>query len=258
MKNKYVVYGCIVGNYDRVFPPVKTTPGVDYILFTDDSNLSVNGWDVRALDASVSTDPSTINRYYKFFGHQILSEYDVSVYIDGNIRVLEDLSTLLKEFKDSKCAIGFHKHYRRENVQEELLAAGRANKINNIEIAQRQVNRYLENGMPQDLLLTENFIIYRNHSSERLDEAMSAWWHELINYSNRDQLSLGFVRWKHNLKTHIYLWNPRIDNEFYYVYPHNFESTLGSIRRYIRIRRFDSRKYLAAYYLFDRFLSKLM
>ena len=45
--NKNVVYSAVFGRCDIVSAPKVKTPGVDYILFTDDPAIDAPGWEIR-------------------------------------------------------------------------------------------------------------------------------------------------------------------------------------------------------------------
>lgn len=89
-----VVYTAIFGGYDRL-APVSNYPGCDFVCFTDDATLSVDGWriiHVAASDTGLTT--AALNRIYKMLPHRFLADYNQSLYVDGNIRVVADPSFL--------------------------------------------------------------------------------------------------------------------------------------------------------------------
>ena len=47
-------------------------------------------------------DPTRNARKYKILPHRFLSEYDISIWIDGNIKVRGDVNELLEYLNDCK------------------------------------------------------------------------------------------------------------------------------------------------------------
>ena len=96
MTTRILVYTCVFGGYDRVYPPVHRDPAIDYVLVTDDPAMSVAGWRTLAVDRERFGSEKAPNRHFKMLAHRNgLAGYDVSVYVDGNIRVIGRTAELM-------------------------------------------------------------------------------------------------------------------------------------------------------------------
>ena len=220
---RVVVYTCTFLSYDQIFPPVRRTPGVDYVLFSDRRPRLLSGWEWRPLPEAVRSMSQTMtNRYCKFFPHRLFPEADLSIYVDGNTLILEDLGPLLADFEAAGAGIGLFAHKERDSLLDELAWGERTGKIppEEVERAAEQVARYRAAGMPPDHLLTENGIIFRRHADPDLGPAMELWWDELCAYSRRDQLSLPYVLHTTGIATKVWDWNYKYHNPYFLRYPH--------------------------------------
>lgn len=220
---RVVVYTCTFLSYDQVFPPVRKTPGADYVLFSDRRPRCLSGWKWRPLpEAARFMSQTMANRYCKFFPHRLFPEADLSIYVDGNTLILEDLRPLIAEFTAAGSGIGLFAHKERDNLLAEFAWGQRTGKIppEEVERAEEQLARYQAAGVPPDHILTENGIIFRRHGDPDLGPAMDLWWDELCAYSRRDQLSLPYVLCATGIATKIWDWNYKFRNPYFLRYPH--------------------------------------
>jgi hypothetical protein len=72
---------------DRVdiLTALKPTPlAVDehLVCFTDDSELQVDGWEVRVVKPT-HPHPRMSAKYYKLMSHEVLPEFDQTLWLDG-------------------------------------------------------------------------------------------------------------------------------------------------------------------------------
>ena len=92
-------------------------------------------------------DNSLINRYIKFHPFELLGkDYDYSVYIDGNITPVTDL-TVFTEKINPEIGIAMHMHSQRNCVYDEAKACmilGKGQKAN----IEKQIKRYEDQGFP--------------------------------------------------------------------------------------------------------------
>jgi hypothetical protein len=222
-EGRVVVYTCTFLSYDQVFPPVRRTPGVDYVLFSDSRPRFLGGWEWRPLPKAAQSMTQTMaNRYCKFFPHRLFPEAEISLYVDGNTLILANLSPLITEFRASGAGIGLFVHKERENLLAEFAWVQRTGKIPPEEAgrAAEQLARYRAAGVPPDHVITENGIILRRHGDPDLGPAMDLWWNELCTYTQRDQLSLPYVLHTTRIAKKIWDWNYKYRNSYFLRYPH--------------------------------------
>jgi len=222
---KIAVYTSIFNGYDNLIEDQFQMDGVDYICFTDQSIQSTNWKVVNSIP--IYNDPNRNAKKYKILPHRYLHEYDWSIWIDGNIKVISDIRNL--------CTNGLYKVYdhmqvfdKRNCIYDEAAAILNFGDINSKRTPERgiknwkdnpmvitdQINRYKLEGYPSNNGLATNPIIVRNHNSIEVIKNMEDWWNEIKYNSKRDQLSFNYIAWKNNF-SFIYLQGDSRDNEYF-------------------------------------------
>lgn len=202
---KRVIYTVIIGGYDRLIEP-QPYPGWDFVCFTDGRNtglrakVGLSHWNIRPLPDE-NLDSFRCSRLPKILPHRFFPDYDYSVYIDGNARLLDDPYAILETMAWPKMAVSEHPF--RNTVLEEIDECTRQNKAP-LDLLEAQREAYLAEGMPEDLKLLENNLLMRRHNNAEVVHLMEAWWQEMNTHSHRDQLSLPYVAWKHNFSIHTF------------------------------------------------------
>ena len=196
-EHKVAIYTAITGNYDKVSEPVFVPKNCTYILFTDNQNIKSDKWEIRPIPEKIKkiNNNILINRYIKMHPKELLDEFDYSIYIDGNIKTVSDLTSMIKEINE-KTGLAIHRHYLRNCIYKESKACIFFGK-GNIKKMKKQVKKYKEEGFPKNYGLLECSIIISNLKNSKSEEILNKWWDEFIeSKSNRDQISLPYVLWK--------------------------------------------------------------
>ncbi|MCM1216994.1 MAG: DUF616 domain-containing protein [Lachnospiraceae bacterium] len=220
------VFTCITGNYDHVSEPGFYSDAYDYYLISDKNpgQLKVMEWiDSNMIIPAKIVDNIRRNRFCKINAPYIFSEYKYSVYIDGTIEVLGDLSQYIS--KIGKSGIAIFKHPERNCIYSEAVACG-VRKADSLDKIYAQVTDYFNEGMPYDYGLFECGILIRENSNPICREIMLDWWNEVFNRSYRDQLSFTYCLWKNGLKCEdvgILGENLRTCVEFRHVRHHRYK-----------------------------------
>ena len=98
--NKKVIYtsvfGCTEENNYHLHNPDIELKGYDFICFTDNPNFKSDIWDVR-LVKPLYTDGARSAKRYKLLPHRYLNEYDISVWIDIEVKITKDIDDLVKK-----------------------------------------------------------------------------------------------------------------------------------------------------------------
>ena len=188
-----VFYTCVTGNYDFIFPPVKT-PGWDYLLFTDNPNLEVKGWEIINIESKL--EPQKTARCVKIMPFSFF-EADISIWADSAIRMNINLDGFVAHAKNNS-DFAIMRHPYRDCIYDELKECKRLCK-DEPNIMQKQVNLYRKNGYPAHNGLVSSGVIIREHT-DRVKEFCSKWWDEVSKYSVRDQLSFNYVAWRDKFK----------------------------------------------------------
>ncbi|MCZ4282321.1 DUF616 domain-containing protein [Kiloniella laminariae] len=201
MAIKKVIYTTIVGGYDALLEQ-PCYPGWDYICFTDckSKNLrSLTGfsnWKQIIYD-NPGVDNTRYSRMPKLLPHRFLPDYEYSVYIDGNARLIANPEHLLDELSWPDFGAAYHPF--RDNVYDEFTECSIL-KMDDPDIFQKQREKYFQNGLPDPSQLIENNFLIRRHNLPDIQNIHEQWWQELLCHSKRDQLCLPYVCWKNNVQ----------------------------------------------------------
>lgn len=197
VNEKIAVYTSVFGDYDSVYEPRYLSDDIDYYFVSDKKpdNLKIYKWlDAKRYLPSDIENSIDKNRYIKMHPHLLFPKYKYSVYIDGNVEVLKDMSVFVQK---NKTGISVFKHPSRDDVYLEALAnAGRVNP----QALQLHMKRYMEEGFPRTYGMPEMRIIAREHNNPICIKVMEDWWKEFsVTNTKRDQLSFMYVMWKNGL-----------------------------------------------------------
>lgn len=200
-----VVYTCITGDYDNLREVNSPEKQIDYICFTD-RNIESKTWKIRPIPRCLKyLDDAKIARCMKIAPHLFLSEYDISVWVDGNIQVMGNMHKFIDE--NLKNYFSIPKHPDRICVYEEAKAVKNLNK-DSAEVVDRQMDKYMSKNYPQNNGMVQSGIMVRRHNDKRCIAISNLWWNEVREFSKRDQLSFNFSIWKKNVEVDII--NPSI------------------------------------------------
>ena len=121
--NKIVCYTCITGGYDSLKEPLVAPKNIDFICFTDSMQLSSSVWKIRPIPEDLQFLSNVKKqRAVKICPHKCLPEYDVSIWVDGNILIKDDLNKLLAEYDLDKVPFYTRIHPKRNCIYDEMEA----------------------------------------------------------------------------------------------------------------------------------------
>ena len=193
---KIVVYTCISGKYDNLNEPRFTlNPNITYIMYTN-QDIKSKVWEIRPIPEHLnSLNDTLINRYLKMHPHEFFGEYDYSIYIDGNVEVISDMSGLVTAI-DNTIGFSMHLHSVRECIYQEAVSCQAYKKGNSVGIT-CDVEKYLSEGFPYNYGLLECTVFATDVHNETSKKIFEDWWNEFRSAkSGRDQLSLPVVLWR--------------------------------------------------------------
>ena len=228
--NKKVVYTCITGNYDNIIEPSFITEGFDYICFTDNSGLTSVNWKIIVInDFPEGLSNVKKQRYVKVNAHKFVSKYDLSIWVDGNIVIKNNLDFFLFHYcNDDSKSIFIPRHPIRDCIYVEGITCEKCGK-DTAEHINPQMKRYKEEGFPEKYGLVQTNIMIRKHNSPECIKLMEEWWHEIENGSHRDQLSFNYVLWKEHDNGFMYIDKSTCNSEIFgccYVHGNHIVSEL--------------------------------
>jgi hypothetical protein len=216
---KYAIYTAIYGGKDYLTDDQANCSGdMDYICFTDDPDLKSNTWNV-VKSPSIEGDPRRSARVYKLLPHNYLSEYDASIWVDGNCKVKTDVLPLIKECLEGS-SLQLFKHDVRNCIYEESRECIRCN-LDAPQIINDQINRYKDNDYPADNGLVLTGVQVRNHHDPVVVKNMEEWYNEVITGSCRDQLSFNYVMWKNGFNYNFIPGGLFRNNQYFQIHGRN-------------------------------------
>ena len=225
----------IYGNYESTCKKyVKQTVPTDFICFTDNPNMTANGWIVDTTpyhithkspldnDTYVNSNCNNkhtfnIAKYYKqaFRNIPILQKYDVIVWLDGTVELIYDKISeyLLTHIYNSKI-IGWHHEHRHGHLQGEVRAShffrytstywnGQHQPLQDID---KQYTDYLADGYDETFFNIPNrsehlgvwitcFVAFYQKDNDVID-FLDKWYIETLTHTTQDQISFPYVCWK--------------------------------------------------------------
>ncbi|OED29867.1 glycosyltransferase [Methanosphaera sp. WGK6] len=229
---KIAVYTAITGNYDDLITPSVIESDFDYICFTDNPDLKSNFWEIRQME-DLDLDEIRKARHYKILPHKYLDNYDYSIWIDSNFDITGNLKHYIKKFSKKHKLLAI-KHEERECLYKEAQTCIDLGK-DDIEIINSQIQKYKNEGFPENYGLIASGILFRNHHDTNVINLLETWYNEVVNHSRRDQLSFNYACWKTGFKydeSNIFYFK----NEYFQRYLH---SKINSIDMKISNKRKD-------------------
>jgi len=195
-----VVYTCLTGGYDGLLQHGYVASGWDYVCFSNDIREgSVGHWKIRRIDYE-SDDKQLLSRFPKLQPHEVLPEYDVSLYVDANVALNDDtVFKCIDELIENGTLLAGVKHQSRNCLYKESLFLILGGRAKNVSLTLQQMRNYKQEGFPRNFGMYEANIIFRQHNHPQIIQQCNDWWHERLNFSHRDQLSYSYTLWKNHL-----------------------------------------------------------
>ena len=191
-----LIYTIITGNYDNIKQPLVIEEGVEYILYTNNSEIKDAGaWEVvqipseQWLGRTERENNILLSRKVKMLPHKYLpKECELSIYMDADMLIKGPLTELLKDLHEETLFAACRHSYCssvREEI-EDLVAKGMVNETQ----VQQQWQRYVEWGFNDNMGISENGLLIRRHNDASVAQLMELWWTEYQSGCLRDQVSL--------------------------------------------------------------------
>lgn len=195
VKNKNVIYTCITGNYEPLDEPFVISEGFDYVCFTN-SNIKSDVWQLRPIPSELDSFTEVKKqRCIKINPHKFLPEYDLSIWVDGSIKLTKDVNTFIEDNCSGEENVYIPTHPTRKCIYKEMTECVKMKKDTEANIS-KQREKYKQEGFPENYGLVQSNIIVRRHNEPDCIKLMDTWWNELKNGSHRDQLSFNYSLWK--------------------------------------------------------------
>lgn len=189
MPAKRAVYSTLIGDYETLRElEIPLEPDVDYLMFTDDPNLTSKTWQLVAVEKTWPHDMSRSQRVIKTIGHPRLNEYEATIYVDNNVVLKKPASEIFEQtLVQNDIAIAHHS--LRNSLADEFEAVAKSN-LDTTARVKEQLSHY-QKTWPELLEakpLWCGMLIRRN--TTQVQEFNRIWYEHILRYSRRDQLSV--------------------------------------------------------------------
>ncbi len=194
---KIAIYIVNIGGYDELLQPLIKSNNCDYYIVSDKKpkELGCFNWiDANKYLPNIKLTNVKKARYLKLHPHLLFKDYTYSIFIDGNVKCIDDISCFVNNInKTTKIAI--HPHPCRDSIYSEIVSLKISGK-GNYKTMKKQVSEYRKEKMPDHYGLFETNVLVRKHNDDNCIKIMEQWWNEIEIKSERDQLSFTYVLWK--------------------------------------------------------------
>ncbi len=195
------VYTCLIGGYEALNEqPMAAASGLDFICFTDDPALTSASWQIRRFDSAFPLDPVRSQRMAKLSPHELLPDYDLSLYIDNSVILTAPPDEVIARYLPDGVAVAMPGHSFRASVRDEFMEVLRMGLDDGGRVLE-QLNHYIMSD-PSVLEAVPfwSAIMLRRHHDPRVAAAMRLWLAQVLRYSRRDQLSANHALGRSGLK----------------------------------------------------------
>ncbi|WP_256545638.1 glycosyltransferase domain-containing protein [Halobellus inordinatus] len=221
-----VVYTVVFDDFDVILTPRVFPKNVDYVCFTNTPNAVPEGWEIREVEKD-GRSARRASRGVKIRPHKYFSEYEYSIYVDGNFHVVSDVSELVDAHLNEVDML-VPSHPGRNCIYDEAescieLGLGDESTIRS------QMERYRDRGFPEQWGLSNTHIMIRRHNDPTVRAAMDKWWDEYRTGAQRDQLSFEFAAWANDISYDHFSVDYFQEGGYFFHYPHKPPGLSGEV-----------------------------
>ena len=118
---KYSILTFIFDDYENIREPLEVSPNCEYILVTDNHNLSSKVWTIKYLpDVYKTASGFTKSFYVRYHPFEFVST-NVCIVLDGSIQIKKSLDKIINDFLKSNADICLSVHWNIKNPFEEYV-----------------------------------------------------------------------------------------------------------------------------------------
>lgn len=199
--DRIAIYTCITNNYDQLNEPLFIEENCDYYFITDKEGKQrvtessvYKVIDIDDVTPGELASPKDKNRYCKSHGYEIFKDYKYSIYLDGNIQIVQPIVSLLELM--GEVGVASHKHPYADDLYEEAMSLSLRERIAKEE-ADKTIKWFYDSGMPRFYGMVEGGVILCDNHNSTAKELLDKWFD---NYNNgaakRDQMYIAFSLWE--------------------------------------------------------------
>jgi hypothetical protein len=173
-------------------------------------------WQHR-LSAHRDRNARMTTRWHKLHPHVLFPQHDLSLYIDGNVYLKQEVRPLIERMS-ALAKIALFRHPERGCPYEEAAVVKRY-RLDDPAIVDTQMSYYRRLGYPANRGLYAASIQIRRHNDPDLVAFLEDWWRHLKAFSQRDQLSLNFMLLRHRIEAAV-IPGTLAENPWFATAPH--------------------------------------
>lgn len=188
----------VPGQQCDILGKITPIPGWDYICFTNQEFSESLGWKIIRIEYN-GVKPALESKYYKWMSHEWLSDYDVTIWLDGYItpklQKADTLEQWITTMYEKNTLILHRPHSDRNCIWDECDAVVKYQRDTpeNVEIVRKQLT---SSEMPHNWGLFDTNIIIKFQKNLELQEICRRIYVQLQSTSVRDQLAVTHVYYR--------------------------------------------------------------
>ena len=192
MMDRIAIYSCIIGAYDKLKQPAAVDEGFDFICFVGkgEEHAGTDGvWQIRELPLTLGNKRLDA-RYAKMHPHELLPEYACSIWIDGNIEILDGtVYDAARKMEASGALFAGVTHPTRDCTYQEAKKCRDMRYISYFKLVRIWLTLAFA-GLPLHAGLFETNVLFRRHNDAEILALDDVWWDKILHFCFRDQLSV--------------------------------------------------------------------
>lgn len=202
--DRIAIYTALYGNYDPLQDSVEQDVDVDWICFTDDSEVTSKTWNVVVSPPRLDT-PRMSAKFHKMRPSAVLPDHRWAVWIDANVVV--DAPEFAREAvtfaERSGTGVTTFAHPQRDCILDESHACSRLSMCEGVPVI-AQAEAYLAEGYPRHGgLFGCRCIVWDTHH-DGAGELGRQWLNECQRWTFRDQISFPVVARRMGLRPGVF------------------------------------------------------
>jgi len=193
---KIVIYTVITGGYDALRQPACIDNRFNYICFSNDIlDVKVGVWEIRKIPIVIN-DNQRLSRYPKLNPHELLTEFDYSVYMDANLVIAKSAfyDDIFRLINSNGTFAGIKNGWRDCLYDEGFRCI--LSRLDTIPKIIKEMRFIKKEGFPVKYGMYEANVIFRNHHDIQVIQQCNMWWDMVSKYAKRDQLCFSYTLWK--------------------------------------------------------------
>lgn len=191
-----VIYTCLLGDKE-LHQPEEVCGGMDYLCFTDNKEKwgrQEGVWQYRPIDNTDNLHENLIESRYMLLVNEVLPEYDYSIWVAPEMKIVGDVQRFCKVYEDGNSLITFS-NSKDDCIYEDISVAHMQLDDMNITI-RKKMFQYEKEGYPKHYGLIDSRVLVRNHHDEKLCSVMKEWWEGVQNCYSFMANMFNYVAWK--------------------------------------------------------------